>query len=42
VIVNLNVAGLLKNQELAPAITEVGFGEFRGPLVYQGSRTTCR
>jgi len=34
VIEDLNVAGMLKNQHLAQAIGDVGFGEFRRQLTY--------
>src|SRR5262249_97101 len=38
VVENLNVAGMLKNHQLAQAIGDVGFGEFRRQLTYKAQR----
>lgn len=40
-IEDLNVAGMLKNRNLAQAISEIGFGEFRRQLDYKGKFYGC-
>jgi putative transposase len=42
VIEDLNVSGLLKNHHLAPAIGDVGFGEFRRQLSYKAAWYGCQ
>ena len=42
VIEDLNVSGMLKNQHLAQAISDVGFGEFRRQLTYKAAWYGCR
>jgi putative transposase len=42
VIEDRNVAGLLKNQHLAQAIGDVGFGEFRRQLTYKAAWYGCQ
>ncbi len=42
VIEDLNVSGMLKNQHLAQAISDVGFAEFRRQLTYKAAWYGCR
>jgi putative transposase len=42
VIEDLNVAGMLRNHQLAQAIGEVGFGKFRRQLTYKAAWYGCR
>jgi putative transposase len=42
VIEDLNVAGLLKNHQLAQAIGDVGFGAFRRRLTYKAAWYGCQ
>jgi putative transposase len=42
VIEDLNVAGMLKNHQLAQAIGDMGFGELRRQLTYKAAWYGCR
>jgi putative transposase len=42
VIEDLNVSGMLKNRQLAQAISDVGFAEFRRQLTYKAAWYGCR